>query len=200
MSACSAGARDQRRQVAARRVAHQGDRSGVDAQLARVLGQPCVGGQAVLDGGGVGGLGGQAVVDRHDDGARAGGEHPAGSVMGVEVADHPPAAVEETDRRWARLEVGVAVEPHPQRSRRTGQVTLPGVHALRSSRPEDRRPNHVGPRGFDVAVVQRGNPVGQLQHRLHLGVEAPAVSDDLVAAPGDGAEQRAGDRCDGVQT
>ena len=52
-------------------------------------------------------LGREPVVDRHDDGAGAVGEGPRGGVGGVEVADHPAAAVEpQQERRVAADGVG----------------------------------------------------------------------------------------------
>ena len=41
----------------------------------------------------------EAVIDREDHGARARGEETADRVVGLEVAEHPAAAVEEDDQR-----------------------------------------------------------------------------------------------------
>ena len=65
------------------------------AELRRVLGDPQRCGPSVFDGGGVGVLGRQPVVDGHHDRVGADGMLAAGAVVRVEVAHHEAAAVEK---------------------------------------------------------------------------------------------------------
>ena len=70
-------------------------RVGVGADLGAVLGDPQRCGPSVFDGGGIRVLGRQPVVDGHHDRVGAHRMLAAGAVVGVEVADHEAAAVEE---------------------------------------------------------------------------------------------------------
>ena len=92
------------------------------------------GGERVVDRGREPVLGREAVVDGQHARARRRGEQAGGRVVGVEVADHPAAAVEEDQQRRgirpARL-LG-HVEPRAQRS--VGARDGEPLHARRAAR------------------------------------------------------------------
>ena len=71
--------------------------AGDAAELGGVRGDPLHGGEAVVGGGREAGLGGVAVVDRHDDRVGALAQVAAERVVGVVAAEHPAAAVEVDD-------------------------------------------------------------------------------------------------------
>ena len=102
--------RDHRREVGARAVADDRDPRRVAAELGRMGDRPLQGGQGVVDRGGELVLGGEAVVDAHDDHAGLIGQYPALVVVGVEVAHDEAAAVEE-DRDAERGVVRGGVDP-----------------------------------------------------------------------------------------
>ena len=101
-------------EVAAGAVAADRDPGRVDAQLGGVGAGPGEGGPGVLDRGREGMLGRQPVVDREHRRPGRGGEEAADAVVGVEVADHPAAAV-EVDRAAA-----AACRARGRRERRAG--------------------------------------------------------------------------------
>src|SRR3546814_2874391 len=85
----------------------------VDAEVLGVLYGPAQRGEAVVERGGRLVLGGEAVVDRHHDGARAVGEGPAGGIGGGDVADHPATAVEPHEHAGlAGHGIGRRVDPY----------------------------------------------------------------------------------------
>ena len=86
-------------EVAARAVARHREPRGVAAELARMLGQPAQRAERVVERGGERVLGGEAVVDGDHDRARGVGQRAADGVEGVDVADHPAAAVQVGDHR-----------------------------------------------------------------------------------------------------
>ena len=65
----------------------------------RVVGDPFCRGDRVIGGGGKFVLGREAVIDRDHDQRACIGELAADDVVGVEIADHPAAAMEEHQRR-----------------------------------------------------------------------------------------------------
>ena len=79
---------------------------GVDAELLGVVGDPFRRGDGVVDGGGEFVLGREAVIDRDHDQLALVGQLAAHHVMGIEIADHPAAAVKEHQAR--RETVGLA--------------------------------------------------------------------------------------------
>ena len=89
--------RDDRGEVAAGAVAADREPGGVTAELGRVLAKPRDDRVRVLHAGREPVLGRETVVDRDDDAAGRVADRAAHAVVGVEVADHPPAAVEERD-------------------------------------------------------------------------------------------------------
>ena len=52
-------------------------------------------GNGIIDGGGEFVFGRAAIIDRDDDELAFIGEFPAGDIVGVEIADHPAAAMKE---------------------------------------------------------------------------------------------------------
>ena len=89
--------RHHRGEVAAGRVAGDGDPVRVAAQLGGVLGDPLQRGPAVVHPGRERMLGGEPVVDGHHDGLGADGVRAGDGVVGVQVAEAEPAAVVEDD-------------------------------------------------------------------------------------------------------
>ena len=114
--------RHHRGQVAAGRVAGDGDPVRVAAQLGGVLGDPLQRGPAVVHAGRERVLRGQPVVDGHHDGLRADGVCAGDRVVGVEVAERKAAAVVEDDDR----QVAVLGDRRPvDADRDVGEVTVP---------------------------------------------------------------------------
>ncbi len=91
-----------RGQVAAGAVAAHGHARGLAAELRRVLRSPAEGRRRILHRGGEAMLGRQPVVDREHVHAGVSREEAAGAVVGVEVADHPAAAVVVDEERAPR--------------------------------------------------------------------------------------------------
>ena len=83
-------------------------RASLTAELGQVCQRPAGGGESVVDGGREGGLRCQPVGHRHHHGAGVAGDGARGVVVGLEVADHPAAAMEQHHRRQRR---GVHVGP-----------------------------------------------------------------------------------------
>ena len=99
--------RDNRRHVAAGRVAADGDFAGVDTVFGRVVIDMLEGGPAVVYAVRVFFLRGERVVDVEDDAARQLGNQPAGVLDGVGGAADPAAAVEEDEGGAVFLVLGV---------------------------------------------------------------------------------------------
>ncbi len=91
--------RHHRRDVAARRVAGDGDACGVAAELGRVLTDPLQRRPRVVDALRVRMLGRQPVVHGHDDGLGSDGVGAGHRVVGVQVTERPAAAVVEHHHR-----------------------------------------------------------------------------------------------------
>src|SRR5690606_18501998 len=88
-------------EIAAGAVAADRDARRIDVQLRRVGGDPTVGGDAVVIGGGELVLRRQAIVDRDDGAVGLLGEQTAERVVAVQAADRPAAAViEDEGRLW----------------------------------------------------------------------------------------------------
>ena len=104
--AVARGKRHDGGEIAAGAVAADQQLRGVDAELFGVGGNPFRRGDGVVDGGGEFVLGREAVIDRDHDQLALMGELAADHVMGIEIADHPAAAVEE-HQAW-REAVGLA--------------------------------------------------------------------------------------------
>ena len=109
------GQRDGGREVAAGAVARYRHPAGVPLQVGGVgrgpLGRPV----AVLDPGGEGVFRRAPVVDGDDDAVGLVRQQPAGTLVGVQRATDPPAAVEEDDQRERPLAVG-DVDPERHRA------------------------------------------------------------------------------------
>ena len=101
VAAVVAGDADHGREVAAGAVAADGDPGRV-APSSAALATAQRAGPGVFDGGGEGVLGGEPVVHREDRGPGGVGEEAADPVVGLEVADHPAAAVEIDEQRRRR--------------------------------------------------------------------------------------------------
>ena len=91
--------RHHRRDVAARRVAGDRDPGRIAAQFGGVFADPPQCGPCVVEALRVGVLGGQSVVHRHHDGFSPDGVGAGHSVVGVEIADRPAAAMVEDHHR-----------------------------------------------------------------------------------------------------
>ena len=111
--------RDHRREIAAGGIT--GDRKSfrVCTEFLTVRGNPLRRRPHVVDGCRVRVLGRQAIVDRHDESARTDRVVACLPVVGVQVADHPSAAVEE--HHDGRCDVGLRrpVQPDGERARGT---------------------------------------------------------------------------------
>ena len=97
-------------EVSARAVTADREASRVDAEPFGVPGEEAQRGGAILDGGGKRVLGSQAVVDREHAAAGGGGDAATNAVVGVEVAEHPAATVQEQEAGRGDL-CGAAIEP-----------------------------------------------------------------------------------------
>jgi hypothetical protein len=93
--AVARGKRDHGCEIAAGTVAADHQPRGVDAELLCVGRNPFGRRNRVVDRGGKFMLGGEAVIDRYHDQLAFVGEFAAHHVVGIEVADHPAAAVKE---------------------------------------------------------------------------------------------------------
>ena len=98
--------RNHRGEIAAGAVAADHDPRRIDAELSGVVGYPFGGGDAVVDRSGIFVLGREAIVDGDDDQLALMGHLAADHVVGIDIADHPAAAVEEHQAR--REAVGLA--------------------------------------------------------------------------------------------
>ena len=97
---------DDRGEVAAGRVAGDGEPARVGPQAGGVGMRPARRVEGVVGGGGKTRLGRQPVADVQDDGRRRVGERPADRVVGVDGAEQPAASVEVDDERPdARLRI-----------------------------------------------------------------------------------------------
>ena len=91
--------RDDRGEVAAGAVAADHQPRRVDAELLCVDGDPFRRGDRVIDGGGEFVLGREPVIDGNNDELTFIGQFAAHHVVGIEIADHPAAAVKEHQAR-----------------------------------------------------------------------------------------------------
>ena len=100
---------------------------GIDAELFRMVGGPFGRGDAVLDGGGKAVLGREPVIDGEHQQLAFMGELAADHVMGLEIADHPAAAMEEDEagRKAVLLAQRLRrVEPRRDRAVRRGDCDI----------------------------------------------------------------------------
>ncbi len=155
---------------------------------------PGIRGQRIVDGCGERILGGQSVVDSHDDAAAHCGQQAARGVVRVEIAGHPSAAVVVDDGRRATAAPGgrpdacavLAVDPDEEvrstlrpRDDPTGHVHVgPDGHG---------QPRHSGESGAQSrrvvglgrigrAVREPVHAVDQGEEGLHAPVEHPSVT------------------------
>ena len=91
--------RDHRGEVAAGAVAADHQPRRVDAELLCIVRDPFGRGDGVIDGGGKFVLGREPIIDRDHDQLAFVGQFPAHHVVGIEIADHPAAAVKEHQAR-----------------------------------------------------------------------------------------------------
>ncbi len=87
--------RDHRGEVAAGAVAADAQPGSIDAELFGVVGDPFGRGDGVIDRGGKLVFGREAIIDRYHEQPALVGELAAHHVVGIEIADHPAAAVKE---------------------------------------------------------------------------------------------------------
>jgi hypothetical protein len=176
-----AGGRQRRvgRQVGPGGVAAHGEAGRIGAEVGRVLDDPAVRRVRVVVAGREPVLGTEPVVDRQHPHAAALGQEAAGGVVGVEVAVHEAAAVEEHQQRAGRRGVGRDVQP-------AGQV----AHRQAADRP-DRVPaaghrgvTYDGPPPLGDRQRLRAPFAGEAleaQDQLGVGRERLAVADDRSA-------------------
>ena len=120
-------------------------------ELGLVVGRPPHRRQRVLDGCRVRRLRSQPVVDGEHHGVGAAADPPAGLVVGVEVADHEPAAVQEDQRR---PRAGTLRAVDAGRASGHGEVLdRPDRHLLAVA----RRPAAPGSRGGHPPACSRGS-------------------------------------------
>jgi hypothetical protein len=150
-------------------------------QRARVGEYPLPRGPGVVDRGRVGVLGRQPVLHRQHRESAARAEQPARAVVGVDIAEHEPASVEE-DQQVGPVRCR-RVEPGPQRTGRPVDAEVGGGR--------DRR--RLAGSGDGLAQCHRSDLVdrqgrqrghvalfAQLQQELELGVQRQSVDDDRV--------------------
>ena len=87
--------RDHCGKIAAGAVAANHEPRCVDAEFLRVGGDPCRRGDGVIDGGRKFMLGRQAIIDGDNDELTFVGQLAAHHIVGIEIADHPAAAMEK---------------------------------------------------------------------------------------------------------
>ena len=97
--AVARGQRHHGGEIAAGAVAADQQVPGVDAELASVVGNPLRRGDGVIGGGGEFVLRREAVIDGDHDQLALMGQLLADHFMGIEIADHPAAAVKEHQAR-----------------------------------------------------------------------------------------------------
>ena len=169
--------RDGGGEIAARAVSRDRDARAVDADFAAVFGNPTRCGVAILGGGGVGVLGRQPVVDRHHDGVRAVCQRAAEVVVGLEVADHPAAAVEEDHGRRRRWRAVGAIDAHRDGAGRAGNRP---VLDLRDGLGRDRQLHRLERLaclvGRELAHLHAALCGELVEHESGLGVERHGAS------------------------
>ena len=135
-------------------------------------------------------LGRQAVVDREHQRTGLAGEKAAGLIVGVEVADHVPAAVVVDDQRRRARDLDGHVEPGRDRSGRPGQLELLDPLDLDPRAGEDARLAAAADTclGHSEQLRAPREPL-EPQRELHLGVQVLAVDSDRRA--GERPRQRA---------
>ena len=166
---------DDGREVAAGRVAGDGEATGVGAEQRGVRVRPARRGERVVGGGREARLGRAAVADVEDDGARGVRERPADRVVGLDRAEQPAAAVEVDDERPQLLaRAGRPVRAGGDRAAGDGDHMLGhGVDGLARPEPGEER-LEVGAR---------------LGNRQEMGVRAPGRRDVIEQLPGHGVER-----------
>jgi hypothetical protein len=146
---------------------HTASCTGDAAELLAVLGDPPHRGEAVVGGRGEAGLGGVAVVDRHDHGVGPHAQVAAERVVGVVAAEHPAAAVEVGDDRVRA------------RGRRPVQAVLGGRRRHPAAcRRRSRRPR--GPAGARRRLASDELPGVLGRHRLDGGSSSSAIISSTI--------------------
>ena len=166
---------DDGREVAAGRVAGDGEATGVGAEQRGVSVRPARRGERVVRGGRKTRLGRTAVADVEDDGTGGVRERPADRVVGLDRAEQPAAPVEVDDERPQFLaRAGGPVRAGGDRAAGDGDHMLgDGVDGLARSEPGEER-LEVGAR---------------LGDRQEVGIQAPGQLDVIQQLPGNGVER-----------
>ena len=164
------------RQIAARAVAADAEPRWINFQTGRVCGNPDKRCERIIDRGRKPVLRRQPVVDRNHARTTAVGKLPAERIVGIEIADHPAAAV-VVDQRGQH---GVRRHPHrpvePQRDRtsrsRRHQVTHLG-HLRRVRLQDGAARNHCDARIRRRLLLQRrpSRQLEEIEHFLAVGIE-----------------------------
>ena len=178
--------RDHRGEIAAGAVAADHQPRGVDAELFGVVGDPFRRRDGVVDGGGKFVLGREPVIDRDHDQLAFVGQLAAHHVVGIEIADHPAAAVKEHQAR--REAVGL-----PQLCRRVdARGDRPGGRGDRErlDRFEFRRLGIADEAGLQIELARLGRrqrlvrrPAGfleRLEHGGGIGIEGHGHDGSLM--------------------
>ena len=169
---------DDGREVAAGRVAGDGEPPGVGAQQRGVRVRPARRGERVVGSGGEARLGRTAVADVEHDGARGVRQRPADRVVGLDRAEQPAAAVEVDDER-------------PQLLARAGRPVRAGGDLAASDRD-----HMLGHGGDGLARPEPGEErleVGaRFRNRQEMCVRAPGRRDIVEQLPGHGVERHVG--------
>jgi hypothetical protein len=163
--------RDRRRQVAPCAVAGDRDPARIATELERLLHHPLRGSPGVLDRGRERRLGGQPIVDRHDDAGCPVRERAAHGVVRVERADDPAPAV-EPDHHGQELGAQRPVHAHPQLAGRAGDEEIDDLVDLVGQAP-DLRHLELGAGAQDVErqLPGRGPRAGSIDVRLEVLVQ-----------------------------
>ena len=189
-------------QVAACRIAAEDEARHLEAERSGCGGDPAGRGQRIIDGGGPGRFGGEAVIDR--DGVEAGElrDFRNQAVVGFQIADDPAAAVVEDDggavaRGIGRIacrvldrvaSIGRRVFGFVDRvTRSVGHVTGRVLHTARAKGAQEAheaiRPTDLSRRPQDVArFLDKGGylPLGLPLPRFRRFRKTMALFDDIV--------------------
>jgi hypothetical protein len=192
--------RDDRAQVASGAIAADRDRARIDAEVRGAREDPARRGDGVVGGGRKGGLGGEPVVDRDDDDARATRQGTAHGVVRRDRSEDEAAAVEPDEARRGPARPSRRVDPSRTltgvaRHARVACVDVVPIGHGEDARAAVRVGADLGERpSFDQRRVRLAH---EPQDGLHLKVElepfrrACGRSDDATKDPRRQSQERA---------